>query len=84
MVLAVRPEDLAIVAPDEGDADVVATVDRLEPLGNELLVHVRLGGEVEWVVRARADWTGQVDDRVRLHLSRDRLHLFDADSGARL
>jgi len=83
-VLAVRPEDLTVTAPDDPACDLVVEVDRLEPLGNEILAHVRRPPDCQWIVRARADWPGRAGDRVGLRIDRSRIHLFDAPSGARL
>jgi len=83
-VLAVRPEDLAVTAPDDPACDLVVEVDRLEPLGNEILAHVRRLPDCRWIVRARADWPGRPGDRVGLRIDRSRVHLFDSVSGARL
>jgi ABC-type sugar transport system ATPase subunit len=83
-VIAIRPEDVALGAPDGTGTDVVADVDRVEPLGNEVLVHVRRDDDFQWIVRARADWPGGPGDRVGLRLERARIHLFDPHTGNRL
>jgi ABC-type sugar transport system ATPase subunit len=84
VTLAVRPEDIAMVGPEDPLADLVVAVDRLEPLGNEILAHVTREPDLRWVVRARADWPGSAGDRVGLRLDRSRVHLFDTVTGARL
>jgi len=83
-VLAVRPEDVTLGDPGGPDTDFAAEVDRLEPLGNEVLVHVQREPALRWIVRAKADWQGRPGDRVGLRLDRARIHLFDAETGARL
>jgi len=84
VTLAVRPEDIAMVGPDDALADLVVAIDRLEPLGNELLVHVSREPNLRWVVRARADWPGRAGERVGLRLDHACVHLFDTVTGARL
>jgi ABC-type sugar transport system ATPase subunit len=84
VTLAVRPDDIAMVGPEDARADFVVDVSRLEPLGNEVLVHVTRDPGLLWVVRARADWPGRAGARVGLRLDRDRVHLFDQGTGARL
>jgi multiple sugar transport system ATP-binding protein len=87
--LGVRPHDLEIV-PDsiEGhaaDVDVLARVTLVEPLGRELHVHVRTEPEnVPLTVVASSDTVIAPEDRIGLRLRRDRLHLFDPPSGARI
>jgi ABC-type sugar transport system ATPase subunit len=84
ITLAVRPEDIALVAAEAADADFAVIVDRLEPLGNELLVHVTRDPDVRWVVRARADWPGRAGETVGLRLDGPGVHLFDSATGDRL
>jgi ABC-type sugar transport system ATPase subunit len=82
--LAVRPEDIALVSSEDPAADFPVAVERLEPLGNELLVHVTRDPDLRWIVRARADWPGRAGETVGLRLDRSRLHLFDSTTGVRL
>jgi len=82
--LAIRPEDVVLVGPEDPALDFVVDVDRLEPLGNEMLVYLTRDPGLRWVVRARADWPGRAGDRVGLRLDRSRVHLFDTVTGARL
>jgi multiple sugar transport system ATP-binding protein len=84
-VLGIRPHDIRLCAPEEGD--VAARVDVVEPMGAETLVHLALGVEPsEPEVRAIVppETAAAEDDQVGLHLHRDRLHLFASDTGARL
>jgi multiple sugar transport system ATP-binding protein len=82
VALGVRPHDLAPCTPEE--ADLRGRVDLVEALGSALLVHVRAEGDVELRVLVSADEPVAVDDPIALRLRRDRLHLFDAESGARI
>lgn len=84
VVLGVRPQDIEIVAAAE--ADVQAVVDVVELLGSELLLHMRLAGTDDLVVRAIVSEAVSVseDETVGLRFRRDRLHLFSAvgDAGS--
>jgi multiple sugar transport system ATP-binding protein len=87
LVLGVRPHDVALT--EDGDAaDALGTVDVVEPLGSELLLHIALEGLEEGAEELRAlvppESAVRVDDVVRLHFRRDRLHLFDAENGERV
>src|SRR5207244_2805684 len=42
VLLGVRPHDITLVDP--GDADAVAGVDVIQPLGSEMLIHLHLTG----------------------------------------
>jgi multiple sugar transport system ATP-binding protein len=82
LTLGVRPEDLRIATDGEADGMALdAVVEVVEKLGSEILLDVRVGTDsvvaaVEPTARAR------VRDRLRLAVNPDRLHFFDAQSGA--
>jgi inositol-phosphate transport system ATP-binding protein len=79
--IGIRPEHLALVSPGEGDASGEVYV--VEPMGREQIVEVRVG---ERRLRAIAPpgFAGRIGDNVGLRFARERLHLFDPASGARL
>lgn len=84
VVLGIRPEHLRLASegPVTGDhTSVDATVDLVEPLGGEALVHVRSGTH-ELTARTRARELPDVGDRIQLVADGRRVHLFDAGSGA--
>jgi multiple sugar transport system ATP-binding protein len=83
--LGVRPQDVRVVDP--GDADAVGRVDVLQPLGSDVVVHLKLpgdAGETSLTVVLPTDVPVAVDDQVGVRFARDRLHLFAAGDGARL
>jgi len=80
--LAVRPEDLTLRDPGGEDADLVCTVERVEALGNEVLVYVGRDDGLEWIVRAPADWRGTPGETVGVAVDRARAHLFPAGDGS--
>jgi multiple sugar transport system ATP-binding protein len=81
--LGVRPHDVELVG--EADADITARVSVVEPLGRELHVHVRTEPrDTRLTIVAPTDTTVAPDDRVGLRVRLDRLHVFDAKSGARI
>lgn len=85
ILLGIRPHDVELVAPGEGDAR--ARVDVVEPLGSEILLHLDLEGRKgaeEFRAIVPPEFSPGVDAAVGVRLRRDRLHLFDAGSGARL
>jgi multiple sugar transport system ATP-binding protein len=82
MTLGVRPHDIALVPPGQGDLD--ARVDVVEPRGSELLVYLRLSGGSNDELRVVAPPEPMVpaDAIVGVRFDRERLHWFDA-SGRR-
>jgi multiple sugar transport system ATP-binding protein len=85
LLLGVRPQDIALVGTDAGDA--VGRVEVVEPLGPELLAHVVLPAERDMeplrvVVPTDSALAEGVD--VGLRFRRDRLHVFARDTGTRV
>jgi multiple sugar transport system ATP-binding protein len=80
--LGIRPQDAVVVATDQ--ADLIARVDVLEPLGSEVLAHLELDGGREFCLVAPPETDLREGAPVGVRLRRDRLHLFEAESGARL
>ena len=91
--LGIRPQDMEVVPTEK--ADVVARVDVIEPLGSEVLAHLELGessGDNGGAGPLGRDFClvtpPEVELRegapIGLRLRRDRLHLFELETGARL
>ncbi len=84
VVAGFRPEHLNVGEPQgSGETGFSATCDVVEYLGNEELLHLRLGKEdIVAVVNAAAQV--QPGSEVRLRLPLSKLHLFDPESGESL
>jgi multiple sugar transport system ATP-binding protein len=80
-VLGVRPEHVRL---DDGPDAWPATVSLLEPLGDETLVFLDYGGPTALVAKVDAEEKVAVGDRRPVTFRRDRLVLFDPDSGGRI
>lgn len=82
--LAFRAQDATLCAP--ADADLRGTVTVTEALGPATLLHVRPEAGEESLVRVLVppETRVAVDELVGLRVRRDRLHLFDSGTGARL
>jgi ABC-type sugar transport system ATPase subunit len=80
-LLAIRAEDMRLTGAD--GADIRGEVYVTEPSGREQIVAVRSGEQTLSVI-APADLHTEIGEAIGLVLDRDRLHLFDAESGARL
>ena len=80
VVLGVRPEHLE-VGPGEGAFG--ATVQVIEPLGNETLLYFQVGG-APVTVRAPGGVDTAVDRTLELRLPAEHLHLFELEGGAAL
>jgi multiple sugar transport system ATP-binding protein len=84
VVCGVRPHDIDLVSGAEADARGQVAV--VEPLGAATLIHVRCQAPSVDLVRivVGSDARLAVDDEVGFRLRRDRVHLFDAQTGRRL
>jgi multiple sugar transport system ATP-binding protein len=81
LVVGLRPEHLS-VANGSGPADaatVPATVDVVEYLGDEQLVHLH-AGDVELVAKVSVERRLQTGQAVTLAVELDKLYLFDRES----
>ena len=83
-VLGVRPQDLTLVPDATMPATARGRVWVVELLGSEKLVEVTLGERRRMTVQVRADTDVKIDDAVGVQLDPQRVHLFDAKSGAAL
>jgi ABC-type sugar transport system ATPase subunit len=83
VVLGVRPQDLRLVGAEE-PASLRGRVWVVELLGSEKLVEVEYGERRRITVEVRAETAVNVDDMVGVRADPDRVHLFDAATGAAL
>ncbi len=80
--LGFRPEHATVVEPAADDA-FAGEIYVVEPLGNETLVAVDVGGTVV-NVRAAAGFTAAIGQRCAVRPELHQLHLFDAETGEAL
>jgi multiple sugar transport system ATP-binding protein len=81
VLIGIRPHDIEAVSPS--DQDVAGRVLVIEQLGATSLLHAEVPGTMLRVV-VPSDRRVAIDDTIPLRLRKDRLHLFDAESGRRL
>jgi multiple sugar transport system ATP-binding protein len=87
VVVGIRPEDIEVVEPADGD--LLARADVVEPLGRESLLHLVTGEragdpQAELRVLAAAPTPVRPGARIGLRLRRERIHLFDPSTEERL
>ncbi|HUY55185.1 MAG TPA: ABC transporter ATP-binding protein [Candidatus Nanopelagicaceae bacterium] len=81
--LGVRPRDLAVTGPGEV-ADLKVIVEVVERGGDEVFLHCRHRDEMLVVGVDATRLVPHVGDEVGLTIRLDRVHLFDAKTGARI
>jgi len=81
VIMGVRPEDVHVAPENEGDFNGEIYV--VEPLGRENLVSFRLEDE-EIRALVPAPFKGGAGATMGLKLTKEKIHLFDSDSGVSL
>jgi len=79
LVLGVRPEDVLL-----GDGPFAARIRLVEPHGHEQIAQIEIEGGDSLTIRADAARPLASGDTLRFGLRAARLHLFDAEAGARI
>jgi multiple sugar transport system ATP-binding protein len=86
VIVGVRPEHLTTTPgpASAAAADTLsATLELAEPLGHQLLLHLRAGGEM-LTVRSESGPRPPLGSVMHVGIPSERLHLFDAETGASL
>jgi sn-glycerol 3-phosphate transport system ATP-binding protein len=81
LTIGIRPEHLTPSKPSE--ANLVGSVEVIEALGADTLIHVAVAGHTI-IARLPNGTPAEIGEPVALAADRDRIYLFDAESGARL
>jgi multiple sugar transport system ATP-binding protein len=81
VVLGIRPEDVSIEASGKGDLS--ASLYSLEPTGDQTLVAARIGEQLA-VAKGARDFRQEIGTPIAFSFARDRIYLFDGESGARI
>jgi multiple sugar transport system ATP-binding protein len=80
LIAGVRPEDLRIATTTGSGTAIRAIVEASEPLGNEVLLYLRAGGQ-DVTARAEPHALARPGDRLSLTIDPERVHYFDRASG---
>ncbi|HUK14218.1 MAG TPA: sn-glycerol-3-phosphate ABC transporter ATP-binding protein UgpC [Thermoanaerobaculaceae bacterium] len=85
VVVGIRPENIleAGAATRGATAKIRASVEIVEPLGHEVIVHGRVGDDL-LVAKLDPHHVPQLGDSVELAVELEALHLFDAETERRL
>ena len=79
VTFGIRPEDVSLTPKFAQGAQITGTVEIVEPLGSEAILHVQIG-EHNLIVRAEGRPAVEVGTVVTLFVDLERVHLFDAQS----
>jgi ABC-type sugar transport system ATPase subunit len=79
VTLGIRPEHLTL-----GDAGLTVTVDLVEPLGSETLIHGRIVGHDAEVIVVKAPGAVVPAEVISASVQADHAHVFDAATGKRI
>jgi sn-glycerol 3-phosphate transport system ATP-binding protein len=81
LTIGIRPEHLTPSKPSE--ANLVGSVEVIEALGADTLLHVAVAGRTI-IARLPAGTPAEVGEPIALAADRDRIYMFDAETGARV
>ena len=85
VTVGIRPEHLVDTSNGEGDGVVHLTVDLVEQLGADTLVHGHFGNDhTDLTVRLRGIRNLNQGETIPLSVTPNHLHLFEPESGNRL
>jgi len=84
VVLGVRPQHVEVAVRGETEGTLRAEVGVVEPMGNEQIVYVTLSGGDRLVAVAPPEPLIKAAEIVSLRVRREGIHVFDAETGARL
>jgi len=82
VIVGVRPEDLVLAADADSDA-LEATLEVVEPVGNEMFLNLRRGDH-EIVMRVPPRAMPETGTMLRIAIKPDRVHLFDRKTERRI
>ncbi|MEO5622561.1 MAG: sn-glycerol-3-phosphate ABC transporter ATP-binding protein UgpC [Dokdonella sp.] len=85
LIVGLRPENLVPVNlhAQTSDPRLSATLELVEPVGNEIFLNLRLG-QTALIARVPPQAIAAIGDDVELSFKPGQLHLFDAASGKRI
>jgi multiple sugar transport system ATP-binding protein len=83
LTAGIRPEHFEVGTRADGAVSLTAKVDVVEFLGNEELLHVRVG-EHDVVAIIGAAHRVRPGDDIELHVPVEKIHLFDQEEGSSL
>jgi multiple sugar transport system ATP-binding protein len=83
VLVGIRPEDIQVLSDDPGSDGLQAQVSVVEPLGGETVVDLTMGPDIIKAVVPPAQHFAE-RQMVWIRFDPDRIHFFDAESGARL
>jgi multiple sugar transport system ATP-binding protein len=81
--LGIRPDNIKVATAQNGDSAIPASIYITEPLGEDMIVEVRVG-EDRVVAKTRVDFEGRIDEQAFLEFNESKLHVFDRETGLAL
>ncbi|WP_410767205.1 ABC transporter ATP-binding protein [Haloferax sp. DFSO60] len=84
VTLGIRPEDVELVSPKDDNHTYEATVDVVEPMGNENAVYLDFGADASFVATVGGMRRVEGGTAVHARIPEDAVHLFDTSTGEAL
>ncbi|MBN2601586.1 MAG: sn-glycerol-3-phosphate ABC transporter ATP-binding protein UgpC [Candidatus Marinimicrobia bacterium] len=84
IVVGIRPEALAISSKSQTDYQFNATIELVEPLGNETILYLSKGPQSLTCISKQYDPQSHTESSIELFVDPDNIHLFDNSSTKRV
>jgi multiple sugar transport system ATP-binding protein len=83
VIMGIRPEHVKVADPDGADDHIEAVLEVIEPMGNEIVLHLSVGADT-MVARVDVQRLPEAGSPLPIRILADRVHLFDAESEERI
>jgi len=84
IVLGIRPNDFTINQESKEDYTFNATLELVEPLGNETILYLSTGSQGLTCISKQYDPLSTDENQIRLYINREKIHLFNRSTTKRL
>ena len=81
VTMGIRPEHIAVGAPEGQNCTVQARVAVVEQMGSEIVLETEIGENLLTVSRVDPDFKVRVHSEIPLSLHLSKMHFFDSDTG---
>ncbi|MDO9547499.1 MAG: TOBE domain-containing protein [Candidatus Marinimicrobia bacterium] len=84
IIVGIRPEDINIEPTYNNAHRIQASLELVEPLGNEALIYLKSASQSLISITRSYDPQKLSDSQVSVYINLDKIHLFDAATKKRL
>ena len=82
--LAIRPENVRVSMSTNGGSAIASSIYVTEPIGEDMILEVRIGTGERFVVKRRVGFEGSIDETAYLEFNEHKIRIFDREPGVAL